>query len=101
MGGIGFPELMVICVIALLVFGPKRLPEAGKALGQAIRDFKASMEGKDHVPTRPKSAQAHLSCSDCGESVEANAAFCAHCGSALPGGQRDQAVVHEADTKEA
>jgi sec-independent protein translocase protein TatA len=79
MGGIGFPELMVIAVIALLVFGPKRLPEAGKALGQAIRDFKVSMEGKDDIPTRPKSAQAHLSCPDCGKSVEANAGFCAHC----------------------
>jgi len=62
MGGIGFPELMVICVIALLVFGPKRLPEAGKALGQAIRDFKASMDGKEDIPTRPKTPQALLSC---------------------------------------
>jgi sec-independent protein translocase protein TatA len=101
MGGIGFPELMVIAVIALLVFGPKRLPEAGKALGQAIRDFKASMEGKDDVPTRSKGAQALLSCPDCGKSVEANAAFCAHCRSTLAGGQRDQAVGHEVDTKEA
>lgn len=101
MGGIGFPELMVIAVIALLVFGPKRLPEAGKALGQAIRDFKASMEGKDHFPTRPKSAQPHLSCPDCGKSVGANAAFCGHCRSALAGGQRDQSVGHEADRKEA
>jgi sec-independent protein translocase protein TatA len=101
MGGIGLPELMVICVIALLVFGPKRLPEAGKALGQAIRDFKASMEVEDHIPTRPKGAQAHLSCPDCGKPVEATAAFCAHCRSALAGGERDQAVGHEADRKEA
>jgi sec-independent protein translocase protein TatA len=97
MGGIGFPELMVICVIALLVFGPKRLPEAGKALGQAIRDFKVSMEGKDDIPTRSKSAQAHLSCPDCGKSVGATAAFRAHCLSALAGGQRDQAVGDLAD----
>jgi sec-independent protein translocase protein TatA len=101
MGGIGFPELMVICVIALLVFGPKRLPEAGRALGQAMRDFKASMDGKDHMSTRPKSPQAHLSCPDCGKSVETNAAFCAQCRAALAGAQRDQAVGHEADSKEA
>jgi sec-independent protein translocase protein TatA len=101
MGGIGLPELMVICVIALVVFGPKRLPEAGKALGQAIRDFKASMEGKDHNPTRPQSAQAYLFCPECGRSVEANAAFCAHCRSALAGGERDQAVGDEAEGKKA
>jgi len=101
MGGIGFPELMVICVIALLVFGPKRLPEAGKALGQAIRDFKASMNGMEHVPTSPKSARAHLSCPDCGKSVEADAAFCAHCRAALPRGEGDLAVRHGADRNEA
>jgi sec-independent protein translocase protein TatA len=101
MGGVGFPELMVICVIALLVFGPKRLPEAGKALGQAIRDFKASMDGKDQIPTRPKSTQAHLSCPDCGKSVDRDVTFCAHCRAALAGGQRDQAVGHEAEGKEA
>lgn len=40
MGSIGFPELMVIFVIALIVFGPRRLPEIGKALGQGINEFK-------------------------------------------------------------
>jgi sec-independent protein translocase protein TatA len=101
MGGIGFPELMVICVIALLVFGPKRLPEAGKALGQAIRDFKASMDGKEDIPTRPKTTQALLSCPDCGKSVEANASFCAHCRAGLDGGQRDPAVGDLADREGA
>jgi sec-independent protein translocase protein TatA len=101
MGGIGLPELMVICVIALLVFGPKRLPEAGKALGQAIRDFKASMEGQDGIAGRAKTSPAHLSCPDCGKSVEANAAFCAHCRSALAEGQRDQTIGDGADRKEA
>jgi sec-independent protein translocase protein TatA len=40
MGSIGFPELVVIFVIALIVFGPRRLPEIGKALGQGISEFK-------------------------------------------------------------
>jgi sec-independent protein translocase protein TatA len=40
MGSIGFPELLVIFVIALIVFGPRRLPEIGKALGQGINEFK-------------------------------------------------------------
>ena len=40
MGSVGFPELVVIFVIALIVFGPRRLPEIGKALGQGISEFK-------------------------------------------------------------
>ena len=51
MFGIGFPELMVIMVIALVVFGPGKLPEIGSALGHGIRDFKKAFEGKDEVKT--------------------------------------------------
>ena len=43
MGQLGFPELLIIGVIALLVFGPKKLPELGSGLGKAIRDFKHAM----------------------------------------------------------
>lgn len=37
--GIGLPEMVLILVIALLVFGPKKLPEIGRSLGKAIRSF--------------------------------------------------------------
>lgn len=37
--GIGLPEMVLILVIALLVFGPKKLPEVGRSLGKAIRGF--------------------------------------------------------------
>ena len=42
-GQLGFPELLIIGVIALLVFGPKKLPEIGSGLGKAIKDFKHAM----------------------------------------------------------
>ena len=40
MFGLGLPELMIILVIALVFFGPKKLPSMGKSLGEAIRGFK-------------------------------------------------------------
>jgi sec-independent protein translocase protein TatA len=48
MGPIGMPELIVIMVIALIIFGPRKLPELGKSLGKAINEFKrASNELKN------------------------------------------------------
>ena len=47
MFGIGAPELVVILVIALIVFGPGKLPEIGSALGKGVRDFRKAFEGAD------------------------------------------------------
>jgi len=43
-GNIGLPELMVIMILALLVFGPKKLPEIGRTIGKAVREFKRSTD---------------------------------------------------------
>lgn len=43
-GNIGLQELMIILVIALLVFGPKKLPEVSRTIGKAIREFKKSTD---------------------------------------------------------
>ncbi len=40
MWNLGFPELMVIFVVALLVFGPRKLPELGRSLGRSLAEFK-------------------------------------------------------------
>ncbi|MEO0293532.1 MAG: twin-arginine translocase TatA/TatE family subunit [candidate division WOR-3 bacterium] len=42
-GPIGWPEIILILLIALLLFGAKRLPEIGKSMGKAIREFKKSL----------------------------------------------------------
>jgi sec-independent protein translocase protein TatA len=47
MFGLGVPELMVILVIALVIFGPSKLPQIGAGLGKAIRDFKKGVTEKD------------------------------------------------------
>jgi sec-independent protein translocase protein TatA len=43
--GIGVPEVLIVLVIALIVLGPKRLPEVGKSLGRGMREFKDSLSG--------------------------------------------------------
>ncbi len=45
MSGIGIPEMLIVLVIALIVLGPKKLPEAGKSLGRGMREFKDSLTG--------------------------------------------------------
>jgi sec-independent protein translocase protein TatA len=60
MGQIGMMELMVIFVIALLVFGPKKLPELGKSLGKGLREFKRATDDlkstwDDHMRDAEKS----------------------------------------------
>jgi sec-independent protein translocase protein TatA len=49
-GSIGMPELIVIFVVALLVFGPTKLPDLGKSLGEAIRGFKKALNENDKPP---------------------------------------------------
>ena len=53
-GGIGIPELMIVLVIVLLVFGPSKLPEIAKGLGRAIRDFRGSVSELEGVDATPK-----------------------------------------------
>ncbi len=43
--GIGVPELLIVLVIALIVLGPKKLPEVGRSLGRGMREFKDSVSG--------------------------------------------------------
>jgi sec-independent protein translocase protein TatA len=65
---IGIPELLIILVVVLLIFGPKRLPQLGRQLGGGMREFKDSIQGKgkddddaddaDDAPARPELTRA-------------------------------------------
>jgi sec-independent protein translocase protein TatA len=55
--GIGFPgimELLVILVIVVVIFGARRLPEIGSGLGNAIKNFRSGLSGKDEIDVTPK-----------------------------------------------
>jgi sec-independent protein translocase protein TatA len=53
--GIGVWEILILLLVALLVFGPKRLPEMGRSLGKGMREFKDSISGNDDDRDRPAS----------------------------------------------
>lgn len=58
LGNIGPLEIIVVLIIALIVFGPKRLPELGRSLGRGIREFRGSVSGDsdddDEHPSTPR-----------------------------------------------
>lgn len=64
--GIGLPEMLIVLVIALVVFGPKRLPDLGRSLGSGMREFKDSITGSskdddDDEPAKITAAKSEAS----------------------------------------
>ncbi|NEP01378.1 MAG: TatA/E family twin arginine-targeting protein translocase [Symploca sp. SIO2E9] len=81
--GIGLPEMVLILVIALLVFGPKKLPEIGRSLGKAIRgfqdasrefenEFKREAQQLEQAVTTPKLSESEEVSSTEATSAESN-----------------------------
>ena len=54
MPNVGPFEVIVVAIVALVVFGPKRLPELGSSMGKGIREFRASITGQDNDGERPE-----------------------------------------------
>ena len=54
---VGIAGLIVILIVALLVFGPKRLPEIGRSLGRGMREFKESVSGRDDKSELPQRSE--------------------------------------------
>ncbi|MHC1789167.1 twin-arginine translocase TatA/TatE family subunit [Solidesulfovibrio sp.] len=53
MFGIGFPELLIILVIVLIIFGANKLPEIGAGMGKAIKNFKKATNEPDEIDITP------------------------------------------------
>src|SRR5436190_17799744 len=84
-GNIGWQGAIIILIVLLVVFGPRRLPEMGRSLGKGMREFKDSISGKDddepaHVAQLNAAEAAAGYCSSCGSALPADAQFCAKCG---------------------
>ncbi len=54
MFGIGMPELVVILVIVMIIFGANKLPQMGAGLAKGIRNFKKGIDGKEEIDATPK-----------------------------------------------
>jgi sec-independent protein translocase protein TatA len=74
MMGIGFPELMVILVIIMIIFGAGKLPEIGSAFGRSIKNFKSSMKEAEAEEIESESSDvkepAQVDTAESGEGVE-------------------------------
>ena len=57
-GPIGTPELIIIMVVLLLLFGAKRLPEMGRSVGRGMREFKDAVTGDEKSPSEPAELSA-------------------------------------------
>jgi sec-independent protein translocase protein TatA len=56
-GGIGIPELLVILVIILIIFGANKLPQIGEGLGKGIQNFKKNIKEKGEIGIHPKNTE--------------------------------------------
>jgi sec-independent protein translocase protein TatA len=56
-GGIGMPELLVILVIVLIIFGANKLPQIGEGLGKGIRNFKRNIKEKGEIDVTPQDTE--------------------------------------------
>lgn len=85
MFGYNITTLIIILAIALLLFGPRRLPELGDSIGKAIRSFKKAHEDPDSVSPRPEipgstTTPQTATCPQCHKDYTGDVNFCPHCG---------------------
>lgn len=98
--GMGVPELLVILIIALIIFGPKNLPKLGSALGKTVKNVREGMEDEEPKQVEAADEPAPAAdvavaaaeddddadgkfCTKCGTKNASDAAFCKKCGSEL------------------
>ena len=99
--GLGIPELLIILVVILVIFGPKNLPKIGSALGKTVKNVREGMEEGSEDKKSEGPVESHDDdvevieddddadapeakfCPKCGTQNAADAGFCSKCGSKL------------------
>ena len=92
--GLGIPELLVILIVVLVIFGPKNLPKIGSALGKTVKNVREGMEGDDEKVEAKSTASDDEAVevveddddADVDESAASDEKFCGHCGAKNPAG---------------
>ena len=80
-------HLIIILVVALLIFGPSRLPEIGRAMGKTIREFQSGIKEAttgftEEAKSDTAKAEPQPVCKSCAKPIQAGAKFCPECGAA-------------------
>jgi sec-independent protein translocase protein TatA len=92
MFGYSWGPILIIMVIVLLLFGPKRLPELGESIGKAIKSFKQAHEDPESLAHKQEAAGPAAGtaaespknlCPQCQKELGGDFAFCPHCGRGL------------------
>lgn len=88
--GMGVPELLVILVLVLVIFGPKNLPKIGSALGKTVKNVREGMEGDDKSEAKADDATdddaTELVVDEDDADADDDSKFCGHCGAKNPAG---------------
>lgn len=88
--GMGVPELLVILVVVLVIFGPKNLPKIGSALGKTVKNVREGMEGDDKSEAKADDATdddaTELVVDEDDADADDDSKFCGHCGAKNPAG---------------
>ncbi len=83
MFGLQPQDLLIILVVALLIFGPGKLPEIGKAVGKTIREFQTGIkEATQGFAEEAKTTEPKSTCPNCHKPTPVGAKFCTECGAA-------------------
>ena len=94
MGALQPMHLIIVLVIVLLVFGPGKLPELGRAIGDGMRELKRATNGESEANRLAAQAVAATPvCEHCKASLPANSRFCGSCGASTDAAPRAAALV--------
>ena len=88
--GMGVPELLVILVVVLVIFGPKNRPKIGSALGKTVKNVREGMEGDEKSEAKADDATdddaTELVVDEDDADADDDSKFCGHCGAKNPAG---------------